>query len=368
MLVSGGGIAGSTLAFWLARNGFTVTVVEKAAGTRSSGAPVDVRGEALDVAEGMGLVPELRELATRTDRMTVLNRSGRRVGSLRLPTNDANGVEIPRGDLAAVLARAAVDTGAVEYLNGDHITAITQDDGGADVTFAAHPPRRFGHVIGADGLHSGVRRLVFGPERDYVHGLGLFVATTALPDEDPDPREVLIHNTPGRALSVHPSRGRALAAFIFRGDTTAHDHRDTAAHRRLVRDSYADAGWRAPELAARAAEAEDLYLDAVARVVTPTWSRGRVALVGDAASCVSLFGDGSSTAMVGAHTLAEELARGGDALARYESRHRVRTEAKQRGVGLASGLIVPGSGAALAVRNLGVRAVSLVRRPRTLSA
>lgn len=367
VLVSGGGIAGSTLAFWLSRYGFDVTVVEKAGDARSSGAPVDVKDEALDITDRMDLLPTLRERATRTDRLTVLTRAGRRAGSVRLPGNDAAGVEIPRGDLAAVLTDAAAED--AEYLRGDMITAMNQDAHGVDVTFAANPPRRFDYVIGADGLHSGVRRLAFGPERDYVRGLGLFVATATLPDENPDPREVLLYNVPGRAVSIHPSRGTALAALIFHGDTSTHDHRDTEAHRRLIRDSYADTGWRAPELATHVAEAGDFYLDTVARVVIDSWSHGRVALVGDAASSVSLFGDGSSMAIAGAHTLAEELARGGaDPFARYEARHRVRTAPKHRGVGFARGLIVPGSRTSLAVRNLGVRAASILRRPRALAA
>ncbi len=361
VLISGGGIAGPTLAYWLARHGFRPTVVERSAGLRSSGNPVDVRGEAMPVAAAMGVVPELRAAATRASAMSLIDASGRRVARIRMRNAGGRGteVEVPRADLAAILHRAAAD--GTEMLFDDTITTLRQDPHGVDVTFDRTPARRFDLVIGADGLHSTVRRLAFGAERAHVRHLGLFVATLPLGEPADPPSEVLLYNTPGRLVSVHPARGDALVAFIFRGRGLDDvESRDTARHKAIVQQAYAGLGWRVPDLLERLRAAPDPYFDAVSKVVMPSWSRGRVALLGDAASCVSLFGDGSSLAMVGAHTLAEALADSSDhatAFRRYEARHRARVRPKQRGVTRGAALLVPKTRTAIRLRNLAARAL-----------
>jgi 2-polyprenyl-6-methoxyphenol hydroxylase-like FAD-dependent oxidoreductase len=185
------------------------------------------------------------------------------------------------------------------------------------------------------------------------------VATVPLGEASDHPHEVLMYNTPGRLVSVHPSRGDALAAFIFRSPAIADfDHRDTGQHKRIVAEAYADAGWRVPDLLDRLKRADDIYFDSVSVVTLSSWARGRVALLGDAASCVSLFGDGSSLAMAGAYTLAEELAATADqatALQRYEAAHRRLVEPKQRRVNRAAGLLIPKTRLGLAARNLAAR-------------
>ncbi len=362
-LISGAGIAGPTLAYWLARRGFLPTVVERSCHLRSSGSPVDVRGPALPVAERMGIMPRLRDAATRATSVSLVDSSGRQIARLGLPAGrSAAGnreVELPRGDLAAILHEAARDD--VEFLFDDTIAALRQDAQGVDVEFDRTAPRRFDLVIGADGLHSTVRRLVFGPESGFVRHMGLHVATMPLDEPVDDPSCVLMHNTPGRLLSIHPSRGRALAAFIFRGGPIdGFDHRDTEQHRRVVTEAYARTGWRAPELLGRLHESPDLYFDSVSRVCLPTWAHGRVGLLGDAASCVSLFGDGSSLAMAGAFTLAESLAaEPADHVAafrRYEASHRALVGPKQRGMRQVAALIVPKTRAGIAVRDLAAKA------------
>jgi 2-polyprenyl-6-methoxyphenol hydroxylase-like FAD-dependent oxidoreductase len=365
VLISGGGIAGNTLAWWLARHGFRVTVVERAAGQRSSGNPVDVRGPALPVVTAMGLRAELRAAATAVTTMRLVDDAGATVARLPMSASSGDrGLEIPRADLAAILHRAAADD--VEFRYDDTITGLAEDRGGVDVTFAAGAPRRFDLVVGADGLHSTVRRLAFGPEAAYVRHLGVWVATLPLGAAADDPDEVLLHNSPGRLVSVHPARGSALAAFIFRGGPVdGFDHRDLAQHKRLVAEAYAPhRGWRIPELLDRVRAADDLYFDGVSRVGLPRWSRGRTVLVGDAASCVSLFGDGSSLAVAGAHTLAEALAGVADhatAFDRYETRHRRRTEPRRRAARYAAGLLVPRTGCGLAARNGSARLLARVR-------
>ncbi|MBE3203685.1 FAD-dependent monooxygenase [Frankia sp. CH37] len=355
------GQRGPTLAYWLARQGFRPTVVERSEGLRSSGSPVDIRGPALPVVDAMGLRPSLRAAATETTALRLLAASGRPITRVAMPSNSAAGrgeIEIPRNELAAVLVAAAREE--AEFLFDDTITALAQDEHGVDVTFARAAPRRFDLVIGADGLHSTVRHLVFGPEDEFVRHAGLYVATMPLGAPADDSREVLIHNTPGRLVSIHPNRGRALVAFIFRGPARADfDHRDVHQHRRLVTEAYAGVGWRVPQLLGRLQETEDLYFDSVSQVRLPTWSHGRVALLGDAASCLSLLGDGSSLAIAGAHTLASELAASPAdhtaALRRYQNAHSALVEPRQRRLRLSAALLAPRTRAGITARNLAAR-------------
>jgi 2-polyprenyl-6-methoxyphenol hydroxylase-like FAD-dependent oxidoreductase len=365
VLISGAGIAGPTLAYWLARQGFRPTVVEHAASLRSSGSPVDVRGPAVDVAERMGVMPHIRQAGTDVTATSFVNARGRRVGRVNMRAlQQAAGsreVELPRGDLASILHQASRDH--AEFVFHDAILALDQEEHGVDVTFEHAQPRRFDLVIGADGLHSAVRRLAFGPESDFVQHMGLYVATMRLDGLDgliEAGREVVMYNTPGRAVAIHPSRGEALAFFAFRSPAVPDfDYRDTAQHKRLLAAAFADGGWRVPELLKRVQATDDLYFDAVSEVRVRPWWHGRVALVGDAASCVSLFGDGSSLAMAGAFTLAEELAASpGDhqsAFRRYEASHRTLVDPKQRNIARGASLLIPATRRGILARNLATR-------------
>ncbi|MES4908256.1 MULTISPECIES: FAD-dependent monooxygenase [unclassified Streptomyces] len=362
VLISGAGIAGTTLAYWLARHGFRPTIVERAAGLRSSGNPVDVRGPAVEVAERMGVMPRLRRARTQVTAMSFVNGSGRQVGRVNMRAlrraSDSREVEVTRSDLAEILYEASRDF--AEFLFGDTMTALRQNGDGVDVTFEKAAPRRFDLVIGADGLHSTTRRLAFGPESEFVRHMGLYVATMPLDGPADSPQDVVIHNAPGRMASLHPVHGRALAAFIFRHPAVAgFNHRDLAQHKRILADAYADDGWRVPELLDRAHAAEDLWFDSVSQVRLNSWANGRIALLGDAASSVSLFGDGSTLAMAGAHTLAEELAATPTdpqaAFARYETRHRTLVDPRQGNVATAAALMVPATRAGVAARNMATR-------------
>ena len=365
VLISGAGIAGPTLAYWLARHGFRPTVVEHAAALRSSGSPVDVRGPAVEVAERMGVMPAIRQAGTDRTGTSFVNANGRRVGRVnQRALQQAAGsreVELPRGDLAAILYQAGRDD--AEFVFGDAIVALSQDEHGVDVTFEHAQPRRFDLVIGADGLHSAVRRLAFGPESDFIQHLGIYVATVRLDGLDgliEGGREVVMYNTPGRAAAIHPSRGQALAFFAFRSPAVPDfDYRDTTQHKRLLTAAFADGGWRVPELLKRVQATDDLYFDSVSQVQVRPWWHGWVALVGDAASCVSLFGDGSSLAMAGAFTLAEQLAAcpadHQSAFRRYDASHRVLVDPKQRNIARGASLLIPATRPGILARNLATR-------------
>ena len=364
VLISGAGIAGATAAYWLAKGGFQVTVVEQSGGMRSSGSPVDVRGPAVEVAEQMGVMDRIRAADTRVRNMVFVNARGHVVSRLDMRTTwaEPGDVELSRGELAAILREAAPND--VEFQFGNSVNALTQDADGVTAEFLSGPARRFDLVIGADGAHSGVRALAFGPDADYVKHLGVYVATLALDGETGT--DLVMYNTPGRAVAIHPAGGSPGAAFMFRAPQIAHfDHRDVDQHKRLITAAYAGAGWRVPELLDRVRVADDLYFDSVSRIRVPTWSCGRIALVGDAASGVSLFGDGSSLAMIGAFTLADSL--NGDipaGLRAYEVRHRPQRAAKENSVAYATRLLIPATSAGIAVRNFAIRLMPLATRIR----
>ena len=330
--------------------GWSVTVVERGLSLRTTGSPVDVRGLAVQIAERMKIAAELRDARVRVEGVTLLDFVGRRtlrvdIGMLRSALTPRD-IEIARGDLSRILHGASA--GEAAYLFGDSIKALVHDDNGVDVEFERSRPRRFDLVVGADGMHSNARRLAFGDEAKFVRHFGLYAATVALPREREAGREMFMLRTPGRLVALHPGQGDPLAYFVYRHqEIPAFDHRNHDQHKRLMEAEFADLGWRVPEFLNVARGASDMYFDQVARVHVPDWSRGRVVLLGDAACCVSLFGDGSSLAIAGAYELAAALAQTPDdpprAAARYQAVHGKRVASKQKLMALAASHVVPKS-------------------------
>jgi 2-polyprenyl-6-methoxyphenol hydroxylase-like FAD-dependent oxidoreductase len=363
VLISGAGIAGCALAYWLARSGHSATVVERSGALRSSGAPVDVRGPAMRVAERMNIVPRLQEASTSVAGMTLLDQAGRRsarvdLGDLRRLRQE---IELPRGDLSAILHEASRDS--AEFIFGDCITSLSQVDGrGVDAEFERSGPRRFDLVIGADGLHSIVRCLAFGPESSFVRHAGLYVATLPLPRSIDPGREIIMLNVPSKSLTLHPSRKSPMAAFIFwHPEIPAFDHWDSDQHKRILEATFADIGWKVPEVLEAVRASSELYFDSVSLVEVPSWARGRIALLGDASSCVSLFGDGSTLAIAGAYALAIALAESStdhdEAFRRYQTQHGKLVAQKQKSVSLVASLLVPRTQLGISLRN---RTMSIV--------
>jgi 2-polyprenyl-6-methoxyphenol hydroxylase-like FAD-dependent oxidoreductase len=355
VLVSGAGIAGPALAALLGRAGHRVVVVERDQGVRSSGNPVDVRGPAFDVVEELGLLPRLRDGATSVREAVFVDDDGRRLAAMSTRRRRDRELEIDRALLSGALVDAA--RAEAEFRFDDTVTDVRPDAGGADVGFDRSPPERFDLVVGADGVHSRVRRLVFGPEGGFVTPLGMYVATVRTPVEGIRRDTVLMYNTPGTATAIHPGSGSPGAAFLFRSARRI-DPGDRSAARDLMTAVYGSLGWRVPELLAAYLAAADTYFDAVCRVRAPTWSRGSVVLLGDAASCVSLFGEGSSAAVTGASTLARSLDASDDlptALARYESEHRRFVARGQRAVPVVSHVLVPATRTGLRLRTAALR-------------
>ncbi|MFE9743290.1 FAD-dependent monooxygenase [Saccharothrix saharensis] len=334
VLISGAGVAGSALAHWLRRHGFSVTVVERAPGPRKGGQAVDVRGVALDVVDRMGLGERVRAARTRMRGMSMLDGDGTELfrseehvlSSGRLAGED---VELLREDLVAMLHDVTGDR--VEHVFGDWITALRQQEHGVEVELAHGGFRTVDLVIGADGAHSAVRRLAFGPEKRFGTHLGQYLAIFPTANFlDLDDWQVWFQDAAsGAGGAVYPVRDNTelRVTLGFTSEPVAYDHRDTAQQKRIMAERLAGVGWHVPTLLERMADAPDFYFDSMTQIHLDRWATGRVALVGDAGYCASaLSGQGTSLALVGAYVLADELGRAGDdhtaAFEAYERRMR----------------------------------------------
>jgi 2-polyprenyl-6-methoxyphenol hydroxylase-like FAD-dependent oxidoreductase len=312
VLISGASVAGPALAYWLRRYGFNPTIVERAPALRDGGYKIDIRGAALDVVDRMGLVDDVRAAATDMRTAWFVDRSDRRVAEMDAALfggREGADVEIMRADLGRLLYEATrPDT---EYLFDDSITAIADGEDGVEVTFERAAPRRFGLVIGADGLHSKVRSLAFGPEEKFVRDLGHYVSVFGVPNHLGLDREERLYAEPGRTTNVYSTRQdtAAKAMFLWASPPLDYDRRDIGKQQGLLANAYAGAGWEVDRLLSALPTAPDFYFDSISQVRLDRWFTGRTALVGDAAYGPSpASGQGTSLALVGAYVLAGELA------------------------------------------------------------
>jgi 2-polyprenyl-6-methoxyphenol hydroxylase-like FAD-dependent oxidoreductase len=324
VLISGASIAGPALAYWLGRHGFRVTVVEKAPAPRPGGQAVDFKGRThRAVLERMGIWEEVLARQTGTHDTVYLDRAGRELAVMRGEFTGGD-VEILRGDLAAILHERSART--CEYRFGDSVTALTQTAGDVHAEFEHGAAQDFGLVIGADGIHSRVRLLAFGPDRDYVRHLGYYYCVAGAPGwgHDGQRRERITArawNAPGRMAARGGSKGSQL--YVFASGELDSARSDSAAQRRLIAATFGDMGGEVPSMLEELGGLGDFYLDAIAQVrMAGRYTSGRVALVGDAGYGNTLGGFGTGLAVVGAYVLAGELAAaGGDhpaAFARYD--------------------------------------------------
>lgn len=364
VLISGASIAGPALAYWLHRHGFSPVIVEQAPTLRPGGQAVDVRGVAREVVERMGIMPRVRRDSIDERGVGFVDSAGRRTASMPAELFGGEGIvaeiEIMRGDLTRILFEATRPH--TEYIFGDRIVELTQGSNGAKVVFASGAARTVDLVVGADGVHSGVRTLAFGAETDYVRHLGAYTTYFTVPDPGDLDGWFLMHNAPGgRVASIRPERGgTAKASLSFTSRPLHYERRDRRQQQEILAAAFAGVGWRVPALLDAMRDAPDFYFDAICQVHVEHWWHGRTALIGDAAYCSSpLTGLGTSTSLVGAYVLAGELASTPDdheaAFARYQDQMRAYVAACQK---LPPGGVkgfAPQSRTMISLRNLSMR-------------
>jgi 2-polyprenyl-6-methoxyphenol hydroxylase-like FAD-dependent oxidoreductase len=367
--INGAGIAGPTLAYWLRESGHEVLLIEESPQLRSGGYVIDFWGVGYDIAEKMGLVPRIRELGYQVKEVRFVDRHGRKRGGFSVDVigRMTNGrfTSLRRSDLAATIY-CALD-GKVETIFGDSVARIKDEGNGVRVSFEHASPRAVDLVIGADGLHSRVRQLAFGPEAGFEVSLGYHVA--AFEVEGYRPRDALVyvsHGVPGRQISRFAMRhDTTLFLFVFRDEyLTSARPASESEYKSVLTSVFADVGWECPQILAAMAHINGIYFDRVSQIRVDRWTKGRTALIGDAAACVSLLaGEGTGLAMAEAYVLAGELrACGGDhsaAFARYQERMMPFLKHKQESAAQFASSFTPKSAFGLTFRNLVTRLLRL---------
>jgi 2-polyprenyl-6-methoxyphenol hydroxylase-like FAD-dependent oxidoreductase len=332
VLISGAGVAGLALAYWLDREGFTTTLVERSPEFRRGGQAVDIRGVALDVVNAMNLLDDARALRTQLKGMSMLDADGnetqrteeRTFSAGRLDSDD---IEIFRDDLCELLMGAM--SGRVEFIYDDSIRSIDDQGDRVAVTFASGLDRQFDLLIGADGIYSNVRKQCFDDESTVVAPLGVVLALFSTPNLIGLIDWQLGHREGGVGYVIYPSHDkRELRIGVgFAIPEPAVARGDTGAQKQLVAGQCAHLKGDFPRFIDAMKVTDQFYYNELAQIRMPSWSKGRVVLAGDAAHCASPFsGQGTSLALVGAFVLVRELVRHWDhpaqAFAAYEHRMR----------------------------------------------
>lgn len=367
VLIAGAGIAGPTLAYWLAVAGFEPTIVERAPAIRSGGYVIDFWGRGYDIAERMGLLPEILRGGYHMREMRIVDRDGRRIAGFGTRVfselTDGRYVTLARSELSRLLFERAKESAHVVF--DDEVVELCEQADHVRVRFKHGGERQFEFVVGADGLHSGIRRLAFGPQDQFEKPLGYTVAAFEAAGYRPRDEDVYVmYSDPGRMVGRVTLRDdRSLFLFVF----ATNNDRPAATpdlQRATLRRQYADGGWECRQILDTLDGTNELYFDSVSQIRMPRWSRGRVVLVGDAAFCVSLLaGQGSALAMIGAYVLANELAGAGSDYAKafsgYETRLRAFIERKQRAAESFASSFAPKTELGITFRNFVTRLLAI---------
>jgi 2-polyprenyl-6-methoxyphenol hydroxylase-like FAD-dependent oxidoreductase len=368
VLISGAGIAGPTLAFWLRAAGLQATLVEHAPTLRSSGFVIDFWGLGYEIAERMGLATEIGRIGYHMRELRIVDSRGERVAgfgtSVFRELTRSRFVTVGRSDLSRLLFEKI--KGTTEVLFGDEIVGLKEEASSVRVQFKHANERQFDLVIGADGLHSKVRELIFGPEDSFEKQLGYLVAAFEVRGYRPRDEDVyVIYSKPGRMLGRFAlQKDRTLFLFVFTETRRLSPLVDLSARKAILRERFDDGTWECPHILGELDHTNELYFDRVSQIKMDRWSKGRVALVGDAAFCASLMaGQGSALAMTAAYVLAGELAKAkgnhDQAFNKYQNLLQTFITSKQRGAERFANAFAPRTQWGLFLRNLVIRTLTI---------
>jgi 2-polyprenyl-6-methoxyphenol hydroxylase-like FAD-dependent oxidoreductase len=325
VLVSGASIAGLTTAWWLNHVGYQVTVVELAAAPRTDGAAVDLNELTVEIVKRMKLYEQLKSHQLRVDRLEYKNAADVTEGTILINQGEeapAGEIEIERDKFVDVMMAAL--KGNVEFMFSNSITGLEECADKITVTFKNGGQRTFDLVFGCDGSHSGTRKIWFGPEQDYAHFLGAYFSISIVPKLLVPQRIMQTFSVPYKSVMLNGYNKKTDIIFIFLSETEIpYDYRDVVQQRKILTEQFSGDGWRTAELLEEVQRTPGFYFDKFCQIKMPSWSKGRVVLIGDAAYCPSAAaGQGGSLAMQGAAAVADALVKHQgnyqDAFAEYE--------------------------------------------------
>jgi 2-polyprenyl-6-methoxyphenol hydroxylase-like FAD-dependent oxidoreductase len=336
VIICGAGIAGLSLGWWLAHNGWEVLMIELAPGPRSEGYMIDFFGSGYDAAELMGLLPRLEELRYQVQRLIYVDRDGRPSSSVEYDVfrrlERGRLMSFMRGDLEHALFEALPKS--VEVRFNLTLQAIVEEGTGVRVALSNGQHESADLLVGADGAHSRVRELLFGTEQEFLRYLGFHTAAYVFQDQRISAelnRDLVNLTVPGRNVGLYPIGEKRIASFFVHSASSLALPVSACAE---LQRTYGDLGWAVPTALAHCDESQGVFYDQVSQVEMARWSRGRVTMLGDACCAVSLLaGQGASIALAAAYVLADELRKAvavEEALFRYEARVKPLVTRKQR--------------------------------------
>jgi 2-polyprenyl-6-methoxyphenol hydroxylase-like FAD-dependent oxidoreductase len=308
ILVSGASFAGLSTAYWMNKAGYKVTVIEIGNELKMGGTPVDVRGDTVDIVKRMGIFDQIKSNRLNLEMWEFKNADDITEGSMLLRKEGEplpeDEFEIERNTLLNILFDTVKND--VEFIFNNSITALNETKDKIQAAFKNGPQRSFDLVFGCDGIHSAVRNIWFGHEKEYIHFLQQYFSITIVNKLLIRQNTAQIYNVPNKAVMLNAYNNKTDIILCFRSEEIPYDYRDEEQQRKIILDQFAGESWRTPELLEEVKISKTFYFDKLCQIKMPSWTKGRVALVGDAGYCASpAAGMGGSLAINGAAALAD---------------------------------------------------------------